>query len=252
VRRWTIKSRGFRVARRAAAPENPRTVGALRPPVPEQLRVQPAGVAAKEQHPPPDDAQSCRSQPHPAGYRSKRLTQTADHDINGRSGAVAGARALHEAGSENCGTSRADKCAGAERDLQNADRWVSVPAPRPRRACRSYLGPSELEIGNLAFGQSNSRAAIIAPESMQWEAFFHRLARTPRPGTFAPSENSAVLGQGTGKPYQMRTEEEAQPRRRRDRRRDYQTVTSGRMSIRRIWAATPKSDPCSSTRTIVA
>src|ERR1700739_4289806 len=29
-------------------------------------------------------------------------------------------------------------------------------------------------------------------------------------------------------------------------------LTSGRMSIRRIWAATPKADPCSSTRTMVA
>jgi hypothetical protein len=119
-----------------------------------------------------DAARSFRSPAiHPCHPPHTPSTQIAVRNRVGRPVAVDVRSAPRAEESENCETSTEDRRAEKMKALHIGGRWESVPAPhRPPVFRSTYLARLLLEIV-----QSNSRAAIIAPRAMQWEAFFHRL-----------------------------------------------------------------------------
>jgi len=114
-----------------------------------------------------------RSHPHMPS------TQTVVRCTCGLSVVVAVGSKLREEESENSGTSRANRPSAKMRALHIEDRWESALPPRRPRVFQSTYTWARLE---PEIGQSNSRAAIIAPRSMQWEALFHRLTENSYKG----------------------------------------------------------------------
>ena len=125
-----------------------------------------------------DDVQSFQSPALPF-HPHTPSTQIVARCTCGRLVVVAADSKLREEESENSGTSTANKPSAKMRASHTEGRWeFALPLHRPRVFQSTYTWARlEPEIG-----QSNSRAAIIAPRSMQWEALFHRLTENSYKG----------------------------------------------------------------------
>jgi len=131
------------------------------------------GAAATDRLQSKDDVRRYRSPALRPCHRHTPWRQNAARCTCDRSYVAAAHSARRAAEWENCETSTADKHAEGMKASRIGDRWVFVPAPhRPPVFQSTYLGPPEPEIG-----QSNSRAAIIALNRVQWEAPFLRITQ---------------------------------------------------------------------------
>jgi len=133
-----------------------------------RIRSQPV-VAAAAVEELPDGARSCRSRELPSRRRTP-WRQNSARCTSGRSDAVAVRSAPRAEEWESCGTSTTGRHAAGMMALHNVVRWEFALPPHQPRVYQSTYTWARLD---PEIGQSNSRAAIIAPCPMQWEALFH-------------------------------------------------------------------------------
>ncbi len=138
-------------------------------PLPCLLIRSPPGAAGATVEESPDDARSFRSPGLPFHPRMPSRQNFA-RCTSGRSNVVAvrSTRRAEEWGS--CGTSTTSRHAARMMALHNVVRWQFALPPHQPRVYQSTYNWARLE---PRIGQSNFKAAIIAPSLMQWKALFH-------------------------------------------------------------------------------